>query len=453
MTPASVKARVTRATCSTVTPFCISASSRLEATSRPPVTAMQPARAIRSQSVGVKVFSKRMFPHQVIATPALEQPLGERAQHRGRRRLVDEVEAGLPGLGHQLLHAIDDQIGGGGLVAADVGERDVAEGALLPVAAVRQRQLVPAPVRPETVHRVQHLEQRDVAIERQAVVGRRPGLGVRNVARRGVGLEDHAAVLAHEGSMQRRWRGRPGDLELPEVPEQAQERALAVVERHVVEAVEHPGLSELAQLGVDVAAAEDQARRGPRALDRAGEPERAVDVAGERRADPDDVGPVARAELRADRVGDLVDQRGGPCERRRERIEAGGAGGQLLGVARQLEARIDPVADRVGDVVDIQAGEVLGPIGDRQLAVRRGERGPPHPPRRARGRAARSAALRAGTSGERCASPARDRALAETARRHRRSRGSDRRSRQATPPAAMPRLGKAASTRESPSRL
>ena len=69
MTPASVKARVTRATCSTVTPFCISASNRLEATSSPPVTAMQPARAISAQSAGVNVFSKRMFPHQVIETP------------------------------------------------------------------------------------------------------------------------------------------------------------------------------------------------------------------------------------------------------------------------------------------------------------------------------------------------------------------------------------------------
>ena len=69
MTPASVKARVTRATCSTVTPFCISASSRLDATSRPPVMAMQPARAISAQSAGLNVFSNRMFPHQVMATP------------------------------------------------------------------------------------------------------------------------------------------------------------------------------------------------------------------------------------------------------------------------------------------------------------------------------------------------------------------------------------------------
>ncbi len=220
------------------------------------------------------------------------------------------------------------------------------------------------------------------------------------------------------------------------MPEQAQERALAVVERHVVEAVEHPRLSEIAQLGVDVAAAQDRARRRPRALDRAGEAERAVDVAGERRADPDDVGAVARAELRADRVGELVDQRGRACQRRRERIEAGGAGGQLLGVARQLEARIDPVADRVGDVVDVEAGEVLGPIGDGQLAVRGGEGVPRILPAERTGERREAWTLGEKLSADDARPPAWDRAPAETARRRRRSRGSARRSRGATPPAA-----------------
>ena len=46
----------------------MSASSRSEATSRPPVTAMQPLSASSVQSAGVKVFSKRMLPHQEIST-------------------------------------------------------------------------------------------------------------------------------------------------------------------------------------------------------------------------------------------------------------------------------------------------------------------------------------------------------------------------------------------------
>ena len=59
----------------------------------------------------MNVFSKRMLPHQVMITLRVEQALGERA-HAGRRRgLVDEVEAGLAGLGDQRLDAVDEQIG------------------------------------------------------------------------------------------------------------------------------------------------------------------------------------------------------------------------------------------------------------------------------------------------------------------------------------------------------
>ena len=68
MTPASVSARVTRATCATVTPFFMSSSSRSDATSSPPDSATQPERASSAASSGVKVFSKRMLPHHVQTT-------------------------------------------------------------------------------------------------------------------------------------------------------------------------------------------------------------------------------------------------------------------------------------------------------------------------------------------------------------------------------------------------
>jgi hypothetical protein len=58
-----------------------------------------------------------------------------------------------------------------GLVAADVVQAHVAEAALLPVAAVRHRELVPAPVAPQPVHGVEHVEQAQVAVQRQAVPG------------------------------------------------------------------------------------------------------------------------------------------------------------------------------------------------------------------------------------------------------------------------------------------
>jgi hypothetical protein len=50
--PASVKARVTRATWSTETPFFIRLSSRSDATSSPPEMAMQPLSASRLAQLG-----------------------------------------------------------------------------------------------------------------------------------------------------------------------------------------------------------------------------------------------------------------------------------------------------------------------------------------------------------------------------------------------------------------
>ncbi|MNR34544.1 hypothetical protein D3C85_1523240 [compost metagenome] len=67
--PASEKALVTRATWSTDTPFFISSSKRSDATSSPPETAMQPLSASRLHSSGLKVFSKRMLPHQLMSLP------------------------------------------------------------------------------------------------------------------------------------------------------------------------------------------------------------------------------------------------------------------------------------------------------------------------------------------------------------------------------------------------
>ena len=69
--------------------------------------------------------------------------------------------------------AVDERRRRGGVVPPDVVEGDVAEAALLPVAAVGDRQLVPPPVAPQPVHRVRNVEHREIAVERQAVVDRR----------------------------------------------------------------------------------------------------------------------------------------------------------------------------------------------------------------------------------------------------------------------------------------
>ena len=62
----SANALVTLATCAMSTPFFILANNLSEATSKPPVTAIQPDLDNKEHSSGVNVFSNLMFVHQVI---------------------------------------------------------------------------------------------------------------------------------------------------------------------------------------------------------------------------------------------------------------------------------------------------------------------------------------------------------------------------------------------------
>src|SRR5438270_1977151 len=114
-----------------------------------------------------------------------------------RRGLVDQVEAGLARLRDQRSNALHDDVLTRPIVTADVVERDVAERAFLPVAAVRQRNLVPAAVRPEAMHRVWHFHDGHVLTERQAVVRRNARVAWWNVMLGQIVLEYDFRALAH----------------------------------------------------------------------------------------------------------------------------------------------------------------------------------------------------------------------------------------------------------------
>ena len=308
-----------------------------------------------------------MLPHHVMLRLLCEQALRECA-HAGRRRgFVDEMEAGLAGLGDQRADALEDDVGAGSVVAADVVERHVAEAALLPVAAVRERDLVPAAVGPEPMHRVQHLDHRYVVRERQAVVRRDARVALCEVGLRGVGFEHDAIVAAHVGAHER----HPFALQSGQ---EIQERPFAVVEHHVVEVIEYSRLAQRAQLGVDPTAAEHERRARRNLSDRFGHGERAVDVAGERRGHADDVRSMRRDELARELRERFVDERRLAVERRRERLERRCAGRELLAVARELEVRVDAEPPDVGEIVDEQAREIARLIGRAEAAERPGER-------------------------------------------------------------------------------
>ena len=70
-------------------------------------------------------------------------------------------------------------------------------------------------------------------------------------------------------------------------------RRFAIVERHVVEVVEHAGLVQLAQLGIDVAAAQYGHDSGVLRLDGLRDPERRVNRAGKRRGHEHHIGAMA----------------------------------------------------------------------------------------------------------------------------------------------------------------
>ncbi len=105
-----------------------------------------------------RLLETNVTPPRDIQLP-LNECLRKRLQCLGRRRFVDEVKSSLPGLAHQRFDSSDQHIGSRQVVARDVVKVYIAEAAFLPIAAVCDRQLVPAPVRPETVHGVEHVQQ------------------------------------------------------------------------------------------------------------------------------------------------------------------------------------------------------------------------------------------------------------------------------------------------------
>jgi hypothetical protein len=57
-----------------------------------------------------------------------------------------------------------------------------------------------------------------------------------------------------------------------------------------------------------------------------------------------------------------------------QRVEMGLGGGQLLGVAHELEARVHRLAHHVGQVVQVERGQVAGPVLQAQGAEGPGQR-------------------------------------------------------------------------------
>jgi len=138
--------------------------------------------------------------------------------------------------------------------------------------------------------------------------------------------------------------------------------------------LEHTRLGQLAQLGVDVAAAQRGDDRRVDRLDRLRDAEGRVDRARERHRHQHERRPVALDRGQRQLAQQFVDEGGRRRQRIGQRVEGGLAERQALGVAHELETRVDRLADHVGDVVQVQRGQVSGVVLRTERAEGPGER-------------------------------------------------------------------------------
>ena len=76
------------------------------------------------------------------------------------------MKSGLAGFFYDALNPVDQCGRSGRVIARDVVQRHIAKTAFLPIATVRHSKLVPAPVAPQSVHGVEHVEQRQIRVQR-----------------------------------------------------------------------------------------------------------------------------------------------------------------------------------------------------------------------------------------------------------------------------------------------
>ena len=285
-----------------------------------------------------------------------QQFFSQRFEHLGGRCFIDEMKTGLSGLGHDAFNAIDQGAGAGCFVAADVVQAHIAKTALFPVTAVGHGQLVPAPIAPQAVHGVEHVQQAQVLVDGQAIPRGRAHVFKGNV---GFGPMDipNPILLSHKGAYQP--RAAACTLQMFN---QGQHGAFTAIQGDEVDKVKQTRLGQLAQLGVDKAPTQRNPNIGMVALDRLCHAQGAVDRTRE--------GDGQQHQLRLmlchggqGQVGQvLVDEvvRRGQCLG--QGVEAGLRGGKDLGVAHKFEACVHRIAQHIGQVVEIERGQVPGTV-------------------------------------------------------------------------------------------
>ena len=130
-------------------------------------------------------------------------------------------------------------------------------------------------LRPQAMHGVGAIENGQIPIQRQALVGRTPNVVHREISETGIiGIHYSILVTIHRSTQ------RSAMSLSREMLNQREERSFTVVERDVVNVVKHSRISHSTELGVYVATANDNRKVRVLLLDRLCDEERTIEIAG-----------------------------------------------------------------------------------------------------------------------------------------------------------------------------
>ena len=145
------------------------------------------------------------------------------------------------------------------------------------------REFVPMALRPETMHRVRAVQDREIASQGQAAIGRTADFGHAKFPIRRIIHEDHLIFVAIERPAESCvWSGSG------QMFDQREQRPFPVIEGDVINIVEYAGVGQTAKLRVGIPAAKGDGDLGSLALDRMGNTKRAIEVPGKGNSQTDE---------------------------------------------------------------------------------------------------------------------------------------------------------------------
>ena len=140
-------------------------------------------------------------------------------------------------LGHDLFYTVTEDGGCDRFVATDVIQGDITKGTFSPVAAMGQRQLIPTPIAPKSVHGIGHLDHRKVVSEGQVAVIWSPHFSLGKVFDRSIIDVRYLAVKTEKGAFQ--FRVRPFSRQ---VLQKQEHRRLPIIEDDVIYVIKYARL-------------------------------------------------------------------------------------------------------------------------------------------------------------------------------------------------------------------